>query len=739
MSTRVYANARVRNAVYVYHGYNLVNSSTGSSTTVSSASVTLRTNPLAPKTDPTDPTCSRKRPLTTSTANPSPQPAYDESVYQATEAARVSRWLARFSPDAGMSGIKVDQKPGLQVHMRPPVFDKKVFEATEALQGEEEVRKVRSEKKGEGFKLNKEDIKPVKHAEKKSWEEMLKEPVYDPRYPLNASTATGHEANRSGVEPNTMEEVGTMNAASEVALEVPVSTHPTGYPAKTKMARDKEVLEATEDLEGSRKIRVYSGSGDKRKIKLDKVKVPKPETVTGTRDPNVFLATEEISNSKKLDKFTPAMKARSTEAEGPKESVHETVQENVQEAVADEAKAGDVVFRATEVLAREHPLPGPSPPAASDTLVLEATERAAATQVVEKHTPGEQPQQLQPKPANFDMLPATKIRRPLSRQFFGTTFSDPARDATVLMATEALGGARSKSSSSVPRQILEDPNIAIDHKVLEATEKLADKTRPDPAKLPKVENVPPEDELIASLDEPVTSGGFRPNEAAAAAAQNTAKPPKDTHKSHYTSWNPPAPPSSSLSDPSHQPFRRRTAPVKEKEEYYGGFESAYDRNSLSDPFLYTPRPKVTPSPKPGATKPPAIIPDQILQEARARLVKAYNANVSSGKTPNIDELLATAAGSNTATASEQNAEFVIKTPKGDLKIMRLGEELDGFKLVVAETEAVEELKKEAKEDTAKEKRRKVFWSVVWVSGAAAGLTLLAEEGRKVAATGAVRS
>lgn len=56
---------------------------------------------------------------------------------------------------------------------------------------------------------------------------MLKEPVYDPRYPLvsgiynefdeesadktqNASTATGHEANRSGVEPNTMEEVGTM-------------------------------------------------------------------------------------------------------------------------------------------------------------------------------------------------------------------------------------------------------------------------------------------------------------------------------------------------------------------------------------------------------------------------------------------------------------------------------------------------------------------------------------------------
>lgn len=179
--------------------------------------------------------------------------------------------------------------------------------------------------------------------------------------------------------------------------------------------------------------------------------------------------------------------------------------------------------------------------------------------------------------------------------------------------------------------------------------------------------------------------------------------------------------------------------MKEKEEYYGGFESAYDRNSLSDPFLYTPRPKVTPSPKPGATKPPAIIPDQILQEARARLVKAYNANVSSGKTPNIDELLATAAGSNTATASEQNAEFVIKTPKGDLKIMRLGEELDGFKLVVAETEAVEELKKEAKEDTAKEKRRKVFWSVVWVSGAAAGLTLLAEEGRKVAATGAVRS
>lgn len=45
----------------------------------------------------------------------------------------------------------MDQKPGLQVHMRPPVFDKKVFEATEALQGEEEVRKVRSEKKGEGF------------------------------------------------------------------------------------------------------------------------------------------------------------------------------------------------------------------------------------------------------------------------------------------------------------------------------------------------------------------------------------------------------------------------------------------------------------------------------------------------------------------------------------------------------------------------------------------------------------
>lgn len=73
-------------------------------------------------------------------------------MYRATEEARVAKWLSRFSADdSGISGVDLAPKPGLQVHMRPPVFDRKVYEATEAVKGDKEAAKVVSEKKKDGL------------------------------------------------------------------------------------------------------------------------------------------------------------------------------------------------------------------------------------------------------------------------------------------------------------------------------------------------------------------------------------------------------------------------------------------------------------------------------------------------------------------------------------------------------------------------------------------------------------
>lgn len=173
----------------------------------------------------------------------------DETVYKATEEARVSKWLSRFSAgDPGSVQLPLSEtKPGLQVHMRPPVFDKRVFEATEALSGGDKVTKHaasprNSEVKAktipavcsmmmgdyEGFETNPRiqsgKSKVIKDTPKSelgsndSDKGVMFEPVYDDTYPLvsfadsfkmfpmanflvqNAQTATGHEVNRSLLE-----------------------------------------------------------------------------------------------------------------------------------------------------------------------------------------------------------------------------------------------------------------------------------------------------------------------------------------------------------------------------------------------------------------------------------------------------------------------------------------------------------------------------------------------------------
>lgn len=471
------------------------------------------------------------------------------------------------------------------------------------------------------------------------------------------------------------------------------------------MVRDQEVLEATEDIQGSRKMKVYSGSGDKHKIKLDKSKAPKLDTVTGSRDKVVFAATEEAKDTKKLSKFTPPQPAKPAQP------------------AKEEALEGDIVFRATEALARQHPLPKTSPRAGSDKVVFAATEDAATAKSVEKFTPGEQTQHLPPKPANFDMLP-TPLRRPVARPFFGTTFAGPARDATVLKATEVLAGSRPKSSTSIPKKVLEDPTIAIDREVLEATERLSHKSpREEPAKQESHATAAAEEEAAASFDEPMTTINLPPQQPPS-AKQATPKP-------DYTSWNPPAPPASSLSDPPQTPFharhQRQEIPSKAKEEHFGGFESIYDRNSLSDPFLYPSQQNT----KSTAAAPASIIPPHILQEARARLVKAYTSTPNVPKS--VDELLSAATpSSSSASATIPEGEFAIKTPTGEMKILRLGEEVGGFRLVQATNEEmVEQLRGEAKREKGKRRARRALWAAVWAGGLGAGLVALAEEGRKV--------